>query len=44
MEKLYKAGHEVVITWRYDADDEDMEETGEDYRELLDVPFDLVSV
>ena len=44
LEKMYKAGHEVVITWMYDVDDEDMEETGEDYRELLDVPFELVSV
>jgi hypothetical protein len=44
LEKMYKAGHEVVITWNYDADDEDMEETGEDYKALLDCPFDLVSV
>jgi SiaC family regulatory phosphoprotein len=44
LEKMYKAGHEVVITWCYDADDEDMEETGEDYKALLDCPFDLVSV
>jgi hypothetical protein len=44
LEKMYKAGHEVVIAWNYDADDEDMEETGEDYKALLDCPFDLVSV
>jgi len=44
MENMYKAGHEVVVTWCYDADDEDMEETGEDYKALLEVPFELVSV
>lgn len=44
LEKMYKSGHEVEITWCYDADDEDMEETGEDYRALLDAPFNLISV
>jgi SiaC family regulatory phosphoprotein len=44
LEKMYKAGHDVEITWCYDADDEDMEETGEDYKALLDAPFNLVSV
>ncbi|MDX2061936.1 MAG: DUF1987 domain-containing protein [Bacteroidia bacterium] len=44
LEKLYKSGHDVEITWCYDADDEDMEETGEDYKALLDAPFNLVSV
>jgi len=28
----------------YDADDEDMEETGEDYKALLDMNFELVSI
>jgi hypothetical protein len=44
LEKMYKGGHNVVITWHYDADDEDMEETGEDYKALLEVPFELVSI
>ncbi len=44
LEKMYKSGHQIEITWCYDADDEDMKETGEDYKALLEVPFDLVSV
>ncbi len=44
LEKMYKAGHDVKITWYYDAEDEDMEETGEDYKALLSLPFDLVAV
>jgi hypothetical protein len=44
LEKMYKNGSDVVITWCYDADDEDMEETGEDYKALLEVPFELVSI
>jgi len=43
LEKMFKGGNDVVITWCYDADDEDMEETGEDYKALLEVPFELVS-
>lgn len=44
LERLHKAGHKVVIRWHYDADDEDMAETGQDYQALLDVPFELVPV
>ncbi len=44
LEKMYKSGNQIEITWCYDADDEDMKETGEDYKALLEVPFDLVSI
>jgi hypothetical protein len=44
LEKLSKSGHQVTISWLYDADDEDMEETGEDYKALLDVNFVLISI
>lgn len=44
LEKMYKSGNQVEITWCYDADDEDMKETGEDYKALLELPFELVSV
>jgi hypothetical protein len=44
LEKMYKSGNQIEITWCYDADDEDMKETGEDYKALLEVPFELVSI
>lgn len=44
LERMHKAGHRVTIRWHYDADDEDMAETGQDYQALLDVPFELVPV
>lgn len=44
LEKMHKGGYDVTITWHYDADDEDMEETGQDYKALLEIPFELVSV
>jgi hypothetical protein len=42
LEKIHNDGHEVHIKWYYDEDDEDMEETGEDYKALLAVPLELV--
>jgi hypothetical protein len=42
LEGIYQGGNEVTIYWYYDEDDEDMEETGEDYKALLTVPLELV--
>jgi len=42
LEKIHSDGHDVHITWYYDEDDEDMEETGEDYKALLFVPLELI--
>ena len=42
LEGLHGDGNEVQISWYYDEDDEDMEETGQDYKALLSVPLELV--
>jgi hypothetical protein len=43
LEAIHQASNsEVTIFWYYDEDDEDMEETGEDYKALLTVPLELV--
>lgn len=42
LEKIHNDGAEVQIKWYYDEDDEDMEETGEDYKALLSVPLELI--
>lgn len=34
-------GKDVKIVWFFDEDDEDMEEAGEEYAELIEVPFEL---
>ncbi len=36
-------GGDVKVTWHFEEDDEDMEEAGEEYAELVEVPFDLKS-
>lgn len=33
------AGNEVDINWFYEEDDDDMKEVGEDFADLLDLPF-----
>jgi hypothetical protein len=40
LENIHKSGKSnVSIAWLYDADDEDMLETGEDYSSIVKVPF-----
>jgi hypothetical protein len=42
LESINNDGNAVQISWYYDEDDEDMEETGEDYKALLNVPIELI--
>lgn len=42
LEDLHNDGHEVLIKWYYPDDDEDMLETGEEYDEIVEVPFELI--
>ncbi|MCK5535389.1 MAG: DUF1987 domain-containing protein [Bacteroidales bacterium] len=42
IEQLYNSGAEVTIKWNYPDDDEDLEETGQDYQDMIDVPFELI--
>jgi hypothetical protein len=42
MEELAGDGHDVLIRWHYPTDDEDMQEAGEDYSEMVEVKFEMV--
>lgn len=42
IKKLRENGTEVRILWYYQPDDEDMLEVGEDYSDLLDLPFSFI--
>lgn len=42
LEEIHEAGNDVVIRWHYPEDDEDMEEAGEEYADIVDVPFEQV--
>ena len=44
VDKIDDAGHDVLIKWYYDESDEDMMESGEDYMDLLEAPFELIEL
>lgn len=43
LEEMHEAGKDVLIKWHYPEDDEDMEEAGEEYADIVDVPFEQIS-
>ncbi|MBN2348581.1 MAG: DUF1987 domain-containing protein [Bacteroidales bacterium] len=43
LEEMYENGNDVLIRWHYPEDDEDMEEAGEEYSDIVDVPFEQVA-
>ncbi len=43
LEKMYANGQDVSIHWYHDEDDEDMKEAGEEYAEIVEVPFEIKS-
>jgi hypothetical protein len=43
LEEMHEDGKEVLIKWYFPEDDEDMEEAGEEYADIVDVPFEQVS-
>jgi hypothetical protein len=42
LEEIHEQGNDVLIKWHYPEDDEDMEEAGEEYSDIVDVPFEQV--
>jgi hypothetical protein len=43
LEEIHIAGHEVLVKWYSPEDDEDMQEAGEEYADIVDVPFEQLS-
>ena len=39
-EEMVEEGHEVVVRWHSKKSDEDMQEAGLEYEEMLDIPFE----
>lgn len=44
LESIFESGKEVLIKWYYPEDDEALEEAGEEYDDLIDVPFELIPI
>lgn len=43
LETLHENGKEVLVKWHFPEEDEDMEEAGEEYADIVDVPFEQIS-
>lgn len=41
-EEIVENGKEVVVKWYYHEDEEDMLEAGEEYSDIVEIPFDYV--
>jgi len=42
LEAINKGGSAVTINWYYEEDDEDMQEAGEEYSEIVELPFTFI--
>ncbi|MCB8963874.1 MAG: DUF1987 domain-containing protein [Bacteroidales bacterium] len=42
LEQMHESGNDILIRWYYPEDDEDMQEAGEEYADIVDVPFEQV--
>ena len=40
LEEMVEEGHGVVVRWHSKKSDEDMQEAGQEYEEMLDIPFE----
>lgn len=43
LEEMHEDKKSVLVKWFYPDDDEDMEEAGEEYADIVNVPFEQVS-
>lgn len=43
LEDMVSAGHDVLVKWHYAEDDEDMQDAGEEYQDIVDVEFEHIS-
>lgn len=41
LEEYHSQGHKTKVNWYYFEDDEDMQEAGEEFSELVEVPFEF---
>ena len=42
-EEIVESGNDVVIKWHYHEEEEDMLEAGEEYADIVEIPFDYIS-
>lgn len=40
LEEMHQEGKPVLVNWHYASDDEDMADAGEEYAEIVEIPFE----
>lgn len=43
LESLHESGHSVKILWYHERDDEDMYDLGLEFKENVNIPFDVIA-
>lgn len=41
LENLHSPKTEVLIEWYYEKDDEEIKDSGEDYKDIINIPFEI---
>lgn len=44
LKAISRTGKNVKVNWHYEENDDDMLETGEDFQELIEMPFNFIEV
>ncbi|MEM9023219.1 MAG: DUF1987 domain-containing protein [Bacteroidota bacterium] len=44
LERVHQQGNGVKVVWKFEEDDSDMEWAGEEYAELVELPFEQVKL
>lgn len=42
-EEMIEEGHDVLVKWFYPEEDEDMQEAGMEYSDMVSTPFEIIS-
>ena len=42
LKKIHDNGHEILVKWHHEESDEDMKESGEDYQDIIKIPFEFI--
>jgi hypothetical protein len=43
LEEMHNDGKPVSVEWHFEEDDEDMEEAGKEYSEIVEIPFKFIT-
>ena len=41
LEDIHQKGNKIEVNWYYEEDDEDMQESGEDFKEIISLPINM---